>query len=43
MNYHNNYHFELVYSKNEHIEENTLYNKISEIKRPNVLKKIILK
>ena len=44
MNYHNNYHFELIYSKNENVEENTLYKKFSEIKEPNICKKkIILK
>ena len=39
MNYHNNYHFELIYSKNEMVEENTLYNSISEIEMPYIYKK----
>ena len=39
MNYHNNYHFELIYSRNENVEENTLYKKFSEIKKQNICKK----
>ena len=39
MNYHNNYHFELIYGKNEQVEETTLYNYVSEIQKPNKCQK----
>ena len=43
LNYHNNYHFDLIYSIHELVSENTLYNSFSKIKQKKKLKKIILK
>ena len=39
MNYHNNFHFELIYSIHKLVKECTLYNSFSEIKNRIKLKK----
>ena len=42
LSYHENNHFDIIYSIKEHLENNLLYNDINEININNKLKKKIL-